>query len=66
MSEKELQELAEMETLEAIATPENDPWQPWHTMPGIMTYQDLINGQWLQLWRKNNQAKLDQISVTEF
>lgn len=66
MSEKELAELAEMEALESIAAPENEPWQPWHTMPGFMTYQNLINGQWLKLWRKNNQAKLDQITVTEF
>jgi len=66
MSGKELQELAEIEALESIATPENDPWHPWHTMPGFMTYQDLVNGQWLQLWRKNNQAELDKITVTEF
>jgi len=66
MSERELQELAEIEQVDQVATVENDPWKPWHTTPGTMTYKDLINGEWYKIWKASNADKLARIQVTEF
>jgi len=66
MSERELQELAEIEQNDQVATVENDPWKAWETLPGTMTYKDLTKTAWYKLWRANNADKLARIQVTEF
>lgn len=66
MSERELQELAEIEQNDQVATVENDPFKPWHIPQESMTYNDLTKTAWYQLWSANNADKLARIQVTEF
>jgi hypothetical protein len=66
MSEHEIIELNEMIESDQMATVESDPWKPWHTMPGTMTYKDLIKGEWYKIWKASNADKLARIQVTEF